>query len=161
MGGTKLASRFAAVTKSASFLLLGVILLMSCRAVPTKSEIGEAKFGEENRADIVVRFYTDQVCRVLKPLKTEGPFLSTYDKGRACAVANEQSGRGLAVVILVRLNASEEVKRWWFDRLGELGYKRVVFLQAKEGLQVNGLPILRGPSGANENPKAGSTVSVL
>jgi hypothetical protein len=149
------------VTKSVSFLALGVILLTSCRAVPGRLESAEAKFGEEKSADIVVRYYTDQVCRVVKPLKTEGPFLTTYDRGGACAVANEQIGRGLAVVILVRFNAGQEVKQWWLTKLGDLGYKRVVFLRAMEGMQINGLPIMKGPSVSNEGMNTGGTVNGL
>jgi hypothetical protein len=76
----------------------------------------------------------------------EGPFLSTFDKGGVLGLAKQQSGRELAVVILLRFNSSNEVKQNWMKTLTEVGYKRIVFLRAENNLKVNGLPILDNPS---------------
>ena len=104
------------------------------------------RFNEENNADIVIRYYSDEVNRVLKPLQMEGPFLSTFDKGSVLDLAKQQSGRELAVVILLQFNASNEVKQNWTKMLAGAGYKRIVFLRAENNLKINGLPVLDNPS---------------
>jgi len=80
---------------------------------------------------------------VLKPLQMEGRFITTLDKGGVLDLATQQSGRELAVVILLRSNTSDDVKQDWMHILKEVGYKRVVFLRADTpGLKINGLPVL-------------------
>ena len=79
---------------------------------------------------------------MLKPLQIEGPFLSTCDKGGVLDLATRQSGRDLAVVILLPFNSSDYVKQDWIKILSEAGYQRVVFLRAEGGLKIGGLPVL-------------------
>jgi hypothetical protein len=76
----------------------------------------------------------------------EGPFLTTFDKGGVLDLATQQSGRELAVVILLQFNSSDYVKQDWMKTLKEVGYKRIVFLRAEGGMKVNGLPVLENPS---------------
>jgi hypothetical protein len=76
----------------------------------------------------------------------EGPFLSTFDKGGVLDLATQQSGRELAVVILLQFNSSDYVKQDWMKMLKGAGYKRIVFLRAENNLKINGLPVLDNPS---------------
>jgi len=104
------------------------------------------KFCEANHADVVIRYYSDNVTRILKPLQMEGPFLSTFDRDGVLDLAKKQAGRELAVVILLQFNASDRIKQSWQAPLKQLGYRRVVFLRAEPGLKVDGLSILEGPA---------------
>lgn len=121
-----------------------MIFLVSCvsqRSIASR----EPKFNEAANADVVIRYYSDNVTRVLKPLQMEGPFLSTFDRDGVIDLAKKQSGRELAVVVLLQFNASDRVKQSWQAPLRQLGYKRIVFLRAEPGLKVDGLSILKGP----------------
>jgi hypothetical protein len=125
-------------------LLLLVLLFTSCAsqrsywaALPT--------FNEQEQANLVVRYYSDDTSYVLKPQKTDGLFLSILDKNAVLEVAKQQPGRQLAVVILIHYGAeceADKVKQNWKDLLAGAGYQRVVFLRAFNGMQVNGLPVL-------------------
>src|ERR1017187_1038277 len=129
------------MTKQLASLFLGTLLITSC-ATSRPPEAAVARFNEENNADIVIRHYTDEVNRVLKPLQMEGPFLTALDKGSVRELAAQQAGRELAVVILLQCNSSNEVKKGWAKILTEGGYKRVVFLRAECTMKINGLPVL-------------------
>jgi len=131
--------------KPSVLLLLGILGLTSC-STPRPIAVSEPQFTEENNADIVIRHYSEEINRVLKPLQVEGPFMSTFDKEGVLDLAKQQSGRALAVVILLQFNCSDGVKRDWMSLLEELGYERIVFLRAQSGLKINGLPILENPS---------------
>jgi len=123
-------------------LLLGLLLLTAC-ATPQQTDVVASRFNEEGNADIVIRHYSREVNRVLKPLQMDGPYISTFDRGSVLDFAKQQSGRELAVVILLRSNTSEELKQSWIKILKEVGYKRIVFLRAdKPGQKINGLPVL-------------------
>jgi hypothetical protein len=128
-----------------SLLGLGLIFLTSC-STQRPAQIAEPKFHGTMGADIVIRYYTDDVNRVLKPLQMEGPFLTTFDKAGVLDLAKQQTGRDLAVVIMVKFNCSDRVKSEWLKPLTGLGYKRVVFLRAINGRQVEDLPILEPPT---------------
>jgi hypothetical protein len=134
------------------FLVPAIILFTSC-ATPNQTARSEPKFTEEASADIVVRFYSEQISRVLKPLQTEGTFLSNFNKHEIVDLAKQQSGRDLAVVILLQFNASDAVKRDWLTMLHGVGYKRIVFLRAQSGMKINGLPILENPSEITDQQK--------
>ena len=111
------------------------------------------RFTEEAKANIVIRYYSDSVNRVLKPLQTEGRFFSTIDKKTAVELARQQPGRELAVVVLIRYNWQDSVKQQWTERLQSLGYQRVVFLQG-EGMKINGLRILDNPGHYSGQPES-------
>jgi hypothetical protein len=103
------------------------------------------RFQEQEKANLIVRYYTDDTSYVLKPTKTDGRFLSILNKNAVLEVAKEQPGRQLAVVILIHYAGESEatmVKDKWKNLLTELGYQRVVFLRAFGGMQVDGLPVL-------------------
>ena len=130
------------MTKQLPGFLVGMLLLTSC-ATPQPAEAVSSRFNEESKADIVIRHYSREVNRVLKPLQMDGPYICTFDKGRVLDLATQQSGRELAVVILLKSNTSNEVKQDWMKVLKEAGYKRIVFLRAdKPSLKINGLPVL-------------------
>ena len=99
-----------------------------------------------------VRYYSEEVSRVLKPLQTES-LPDTFSKRDVVDLAKQQSGRELAVVILLQFNASDAVKREWLTMLQGVGYKRIVFLRAQSGMKINGLPILENPSEITDQPK--------
>jgi hypothetical protein len=119
-----------------------MLLLNSC-ATPRHPEADGPRFNEAHNADIVIRHYSNEVNRVLKPLQMDGPFVSTFDKGSVLDLATQQSGRELAVVILLKSNTCDEVKQDWVKLLQEAGYRRIVFLRADTpSLKINGLPVL-------------------
>lgn len=123
-------------------LLLPALFMTSCA---TKQEVATGpKFSEEAKANIVIRYYSESISRVIKPLQTEGTFLSSFDKDGVISLAKQQPGRELAVVILIRYNNIDSVKQTWIERLNSLGYQRVVFLQG-DGMKINGLAILDNP----------------
>ena len=130
-----------------------MILLTSC-STPYDRLKQEPKFHEANNADIVIRYYSENISRILKPLQIEGPFLTSFDRGGVLDLAKQQAGRELAVVVLLQFNASDRVKQSWLAPLSQLGYKRVVFLRAEEGMKVNGLSILSNPPEISDQPKA-------
>jgi hypothetical protein len=103
-------------------------------------------FDEEDKADIVIRYYSDGVNRVLKPKQMEGAFLSTFDVNGVLELAKRQPGRELAVVILIFFNTSDDVKLKWAGLLNGLGYRRVVFLRGAGDMRINGLSILDDPN---------------
>jgi hypothetical protein len=125
--------------KAAASLLIVLLLASACSTTQT------ARFSEQDQADFIVRYYSDDTSYVLKPTKTDGPFLSILNRDAVIDVAKQQPGRRLAVVILIRYNAESEaaiVKRKWTTKLTQVGYQRVVFLRGLNGMRVNGLPIL-------------------
>jgi len=125
-----------------SLLIAASFFWTSCG---TPSAPSRPPFNEEDKADIVIRFYSDQVSRILKPKQMEGAFLTSFEFKQVLELAKQQPGRELAVVILIFFNADDEVKLKWLDSLHGLGYRRVVFLRAENGMQINGLTILDDP----------------
>lgn len=102
-------------------------------------------FNEQEQADLVVRYYTDDTSYLLKPVKMNGPFLAVLNKDTVLDLAKQQPGRDLAVVILVHYVTADEteaVKHDWMRRLKEVGYQRVVFLRASSDMRINGLPVM-------------------
>ncbi len=123
--------------------LLFVLLLGTSCSTPRTAEI--TRFKEQEKANLVVRYYTDDTSYVLKPQKMEGAFLSILDKGAVLKVAKQQPGRELAVVILIHYTDEGQataVKHEWANLLTGVGYERVVFLRGLNGMRVNGLQVL-------------------
>ena len=123
--------------------LLFVMLLATACSTPRTAPV--VRFNEQEKANLVVRYYTDDTSYVLKPQKTDGPFLRVLGKDAVVDVAKQQPGRELAVVILIHYGAESQadaVKYKWTSLLRQVGYQRVVFLRASNGMTVNGLPVL-------------------
>ncbi len=123
--------------------LLFVLLLATSCSTPQFAPT--VRFTEQEQANLVVRYYTDDTSYVLKPAQRDGPFLSVLKKDAVLDVAKQQPGRDLAVVILIHYAAETEgaiVQNKWRSLLTNAGYQRVVFLRAKGGMQINGLPLL-------------------
>ncbi len=122
--------------------LLFVLLLATSCSSPRSSSI--VRFNEQDVANLVVRYYTDDTSYVLKPVQRDGPFLSILKQDAVLDLAKRQPGRQLAVVILIH-NPSEaeatRVQTKWRNLLTEAGYQRVVFLRALGGMKVDGLPV--------------------
>ena len=130
------------MTKVSAWLLLLLLLATACSTPRTARVV---RFSEQDKANLIVRYYTDDISYVLKPAKTEGPFLSVLKQDAVLDVARQQPGRDLAVVMLIRYgcqNEEETVRHKWTSLLTGLGYQRVVFLAAASNMQVNGLPVL-------------------
>ena len=128
--------------KVSASLLFVALLAAGCSTLRTAPVV---RFQEQEKANLIVRYYTDDTSYVLKPTKTDGRFLSILNKNAVLEVAKEQPGRQLAVVILIHYAGESEatmVKDKWKNLLTELGYQRVVFLRAFGGMQVDGLPVL-------------------
>jgi hypothetical protein len=123
--------------------LLFVLLLAT--ACSTSRTTRAARFNEQEQANLVVRYYTDDASYVLKPAMTNGTFLTVLNKHAVLDVAKQQPGRELAVVILVHYvteGEAQAVRHNWVKLLKEVGYQRVVFLRASGSMQINGLPVL-------------------
>lgn len=127
-------------------LLLAMLLMTSC-ATPRPPEAALPRFNEQDQADLIVRYYSDETSYVLKPKKTDGPFLTIHDKNAVLDLAKQQPGRQLAVVVLIHYvieSDAERVKHDWTTLLTQAGYRRVVFLRALNSMEVTGLPVLAG-----------------
>jgi hypothetical protein len=130
---------------SASLLFL-VLLATSCSTPQIAQTV---RFSDEERASLIVRYYTDDTSYLLKPEAKNGPFLAVLNKDAVLEMAKRQTGRELAVVVLIHYGAESEaaaVKNKWRSLLTEVGYQRVVFLRGRHGMQVNGLPVLASSS---------------
>jgi len=134
--------------------LLLVMLLATACSTPRTSRV--VRFHEQDQANLIVRYYTDETSYVLKPQNTDGPFLRVLRRDDVAKVAKQLPGRELAVVILVYYpyqGQGDVVKSKWKSLLTGLGYQRVVFLGGYGGKKLDGLPILAqadrdtGPSG--------------
>ena len=126
-----------------SVSLLFVVLLASACSTPQTAPV--VRFSEEDQANLIIRYYTDDTSYVLKPQRADGAFLSILRRDDVVDLAKQLPGRELAVVILIHYTCPSEedaVKSKWTGLLTELGYQRVVFLGSLGGRQVNGLPCL-------------------
>ena len=137
-------------------MALGMTVVTSCTTTQRPSANAEPKFHEAKNADLVVRYYSENISRVMKPLQMEGPFLTSFDRGTVLELAKQQAGRDLAVVVLLQFNSSDRVKRSWLTPLTGMGYKRVVFLRAEEGGKVDGLSIMANPGEPANQPEVTS-----
>jgi hypothetical protein len=125
-----------------SLLLFLALLATSCS---TPQHASRGRFHEQERANLIVRYYTDDTSYVLKPEAKEGPFLAVLNRDAVVDLAKHQAERELAVVVLVHYSAesqSQAVKEKWRRLLGEAGYQRVVFLRGQRSMRVNGLAVL-------------------
>jgi len=123
--------------------LLFIVLLATACSTPQTSQV--VRFHEQDQANIIVRYYSDETSYVVKPQRTEGVFLSILRRDDVLDVAKKLPGRGLAVVILVHYpsqDTADAVRTKWASQLTGLGYQRVVFLRGFGSSQVEGLPIL-------------------
>ena len=106
-------------------------------------------FTEADRADVIIRYYTDETSYMLKPLRMDGAFRSTFDRTAALKLAADQPHRDLAAVVLIHYikpGQEAEVRDAWVADLTRLGYKRVVFLLGNNKMQANGLPVIAAPA---------------
>jgi hypothetical protein len=134
------------MVKVLASLMFVLVLVTACSTTQT---VPVVRFNEQDKANLIVRYYTDDTSYVLKPAKMEGPFLGVLKKDAVLDVARQQPRRELAVVMLIHYTCQSEgvaVKQKWTNLLTGLGYRRVVFLGADASMQVNGLPVLYSAS---------------
>lgn len=130
------------MTKVSGLLLLVLCLLPACT---TSRTARVTRFNEQEQANLIVRYYSDDTSYVIKPATTEGPFLSILRKEDVVGLAKQQPGRELAVVILIYYPNDDQdsvVKHEWTHLLTGAGYQRVVFLRSGGSRKVNGLTVL-------------------
>ena len=131
-----------AMIRVTSSLLFVVLLTSACSTARTSRAV---RFNEQDKANFIVRYYTDETSYVLKPSRTDGPFLRVLKEDAVLDVAKQQPGRELAVVILIHYSSQSEleaVRHKWTNSLTGLGYQRVVFLGASGSMRVDGLAVL-------------------
>jgi len=122
-------------------LLLVALVATACSTSRTPPVV---RFYEQDKANLIIRYYTDDTSYVLKPTTKEDSFWSVLKIDAVLNVARQQPDRQLAVVILIHYTAEREaakVKDKWTNLLTELGYQRVVFLRSAGGMQADGLPV--------------------
>jgi hypothetical protein len=137
-----------AVLVTAVILSCASFLFVSC-AGPVMTGPALRRFSGAANADLIFRYFSDQVSHVEKPSTMEGPFLVACERPTVLKLAADQPRHELAVVILIRyLNSTEEdrVKLGWAQDLRKIGYHTVVFLLADRSKQIDGLPILPEPA---------------
>lgn len=134
------------ITKFAALLLLALpVLLTSCASTSNYSQDGP-KFREQDSADFVIRYNSDKTIFRLKPDGYEGPFQRIYTRKQLLDLdATRQGGRDMAVVIISYNRVAEverQIKQGWIQTLGQMNYRRVVFLRANDE-EVEGVDGLR------------------
>ena len=125
----------------------GLFLFVSCVG-PQAGGPELPRFTGAANADLIVRYFSDQVSHVEKPLTMEGPFFTACERPDVLKLAAGQPRHDLAVIVLIRYFSSTEenrVKLGWAQDLKQLGYHSVVFLLAGHPNQIEGLPILPEP----------------
>lgn len=105
-------------------------------------------FTEEETADFIVRYFSDQTSYALKPAMMDGMFRSICDRAYLLKLATQQPRHELAVVVLVHYpeaTVENTAKQAWVRDLKRLGYQRIVFLRGQNSMSVNGLQVLEYP----------------
>jgi hypothetical protein len=146
--GRLLYGRRFAVWLAAAIPVCSSLLFISCAG----SQLAGPqlpRFSGSSNADLIFRYFSDQVSHVEKPLTMEGPFLVACERPTVLKLAADQPRHELAVVVLIRYFSSTEenkVKLGWAEDLRKIGYHNVVFLLAGHSKQIDGLPILPEPA---------------
>jgi hypothetical protein len=128
--------------KVAASLLFVMLLGTACSTPRTSASF---RFNEQDQADLIVRYYTDDTSYVVKPVAKDGLFFSVLRKNAVIDLARQQASRDLAVVILIHYPNQDQdsaIREDWARRLAEAGYQRVVFLRSAGGTKVKNLPVL-------------------
>jgi hypothetical protein len=123
--------------------LLLIVLLATACSTPRPPRV--VRFHEQDQANLIFRYYSDETSYVLKPRQTDGAFMSILRCDDVAKVAEQLPSRELAVVILLHYRnqcQADAIMSKWTGLLRGLGYQRVVFLAGCRGKQINGLPIL-------------------
>ena len=130
----------------AALLVAAILQLTSCS---TPTPVAKApQFGEEETADFIARYYSDETSYALKPVMMDGAYQSICDRAFLLKLAGQRPRRDLAVVVLIHYPTAageDSTKLAWVNDLKGLGYRRIVFLRGGNSMQVNGLPILKSP----------------
>ena len=113
--------------KASAPLLLVALLATSCS---TARHSQESRFQEQERANLIVRSYSDDTNYVLKPTAKEGPFLAVLSKDAVVEMARQQAQRELAVVVLIHYCTESES-----DMVKEMDQPA-----GRSGLPARGLP---------------------
>ena len=93
--------------KVCASLLLVLLLATACSTSRTSRVV---LFKDQDKANLIIRYYTDETSYVLKPATTEGPFLSVLKQEAVLDVAKQQPARELAVVVLIHYGCRSEIE---------------------------------------------------
>ena len=74
-------------------LLSGLLPLTSCSAPSPVATL--PRFTEEDAADFVARYYSDETSYMLKPVMMDGPYLSILHRASLLNLAKQQPRHGL------------------------------------------------------------------
>jgi hypothetical protein len=110
--------------------------------------VNAPRFTEEESADFIARYYSDETSYALKPAMMDGAFRLPCDRAALLKVAGQQPRRDFAVIVMIHYPGSrteDAAKLAWVKDLKGLGYQRVVFLRGGNSMRVNGLPMLESP----------------
>jgi hypothetical protein len=122
---------------------LASLLPSSCASTPGHSH---ARFHDQDNCDAIVLFSSWDLITISKPDTRENGFLPLYRFAEAQKVlARPDFPHRLAAVICGALRSDSQeanLRKKWADLFTELGYQRVVFLEAGSRGQVNGLAVI-------------------
>ncbi len=132
---------------------------------------GNVRFVEEEQADFIVKYFSDQLSYILKPPKLEqiGEYRFQVPCDRILALkeaaAQAQVRRDLAVVVLIHYfdaESEEAAVSGWTKDLQVLRYKRLVFLRGDpKKNQANNLHVLKDISLEARPASAGPPMAAL
>ena len=136
------------VVKNLNGLVLALagslVLLTGC--VVDQHAMSGRKFHEEDAADLIIRYSSDNTIFRLKPDAHDGPFYRIFSRQELCDLDAQRVGaRNLAVVVMGYspfVEVERQIKQGWVDNLTRLNYRHVVFLRATEKYKVNGLRVV-------------------
>jgi hypothetical protein len=123
-------------------------LFVSC-AGPQLAGPQLPRFTGSANADLIFRYFSDQVSHVEKPLTMEGPFLVACERPAVLKLAADQPRHEMAVVVLIRYFSSTEenkVKLGWAEDLRKIGYHNVFSPRPAHSKQIAAPPILPEPA---------------
>jgi hypothetical protein len=122
------------------------LLFAGCSSTPFAPGTG---FHEEQAANVIIRYYSNDTIYMLKPERTEGSFQSVLMRAEVLTLASQLPEHELAVVVIGKYTRTEDedaVKSRWNLDLTQAGFRRIVFLQGGQAMVVKGLPILKSPT---------------
>jgi hypothetical protein len=126
--------------------MFGALALLSGCATPPHYVADGPSFREESAANLIVRYSAENAVFMLRPDMREGPFQRIFTREGLCREAAAQPGdRRLAVVILNHyhsLSLEQQDKKKWLENLGDLNFRRVVFLRGTTRPKIDGLRIV-------------------
>jgi len=124
--------------------LAGTLICMA--SCTLSSDKHSKKFGEEQFANLIIRYSTDETIYLIKPDAHEGEFFRIFDRNQIYAEAEKIGGPRLLAVVLIDYmygtHVEHEIIDGWAASFKELNFERVVFLRSHNHHSPNGLRII-------------------